>query len=92
MLCTGNMFGQVKVIHFNADWNSSNSVKWIKDLSDCKISSIDIVENAKLTDFTAAPEWADWDNKTFNSSGNNKAYYHTRLQKQALRPRVLCGK
>ncbi len=33
----------------------------------------DIVENAKLTDFTAVPEWADWDNKTVNSSGNNKA-------------------
>jgi len=44
----------------------------------------DIVQNAKLTDFTAAPEWADWDNKTFNSSGNNKAYYHTILQKQAF--------
>ena len=50
VLCTGSIYGQVKVIHFNADWNSANSVKWIKDLSDCKTSTIDIVENAKMKD------------------------------------------
>ena len=50
MLCTSNVFGKVKVIHFNADWNTANSVKWIKDLNDCKISSIDIVDNTKMKD------------------------------------------
>ena len=33
---------------------------------------------------TTAPEWAYWDNKEFNDSGNNKAYYHTIWQKQAF--------
>ena len=50
VLCTSSMYGQVKVIHFNADWNTANSVKWIKDLNDCKISSIDIVDNTKMKD------------------------------------------
>ncbi len=35
-------FGQVKVIQFNAEWNKSNEVEWIKNLSDCEKSFIDI--------------------------------------------------
>jgi len=29
-------FGQMKVIHFNAGWNSANDVDWFMDLEDCK--------------------------------------------------------
>ena len=29
-------FGQMKVIQFNAGWNSSNDVAWVNGLSDCK--------------------------------------------------------
>lgn len=36
-------FGQVKVIHFNAGWNSANDVEWFNKLSDAskEILSID---------------------------------------------------
>ena len=30
------------VIQFNAVWNSANDVKWVEDLSDCKIKQCDI--------------------------------------------------
>ena len=39
---------QIVVIHFNADWNSANSVKWINDLEDCDIELVDIAKNPKL--------------------------------------------
>jgi hypothetical protein len=38
-------FSQVKVIQFNANWNSANSVKWLSDLSDCSVDEIDIATN-----------------------------------------------
>ena len=38
-------FSQVKVIQFNANWNSANSVKWLSDLTDCKTDQIDIAIN-----------------------------------------------
>ena len=38
---------QVKVVHFNAGWNSSNNVAWVDNLKDCKIKKIDIVEDKK---------------------------------------------
>ena len=50
-----------------------------------------IIDNAKSLEVTPAPEWADWDNKTFNSSGNNKAYYHTIMQKQAFSDMIING-
>ena len=28
--------GQVKIIHFNAGWNSNNDVEWFSKLTDCK--------------------------------------------------------
>ena len=43
-----------------------------------------IVDGAANTDATLAPEWSNWDNKQFNTSDNNKSYYHTLLQKQAF--------
>lgn len=33
---------QVKVIHFNADWNKDNNVEWFEDLSDVKKQTMDI--------------------------------------------------
>ena len=33
---------QIVVIHFNADWNEANSVKWVDDLEDCDIEHIDM--------------------------------------------------
>jgi hypothetical protein len=39
---------QIVVIHFNAGWNSANSVKWINDLEDCDIELVDIAKNPKL--------------------------------------------
>ena len=44
----------------------------------------DIINSAQSLAATAAPEWSEWDNKQFNASGNNKNFYHTILQKQAL--------
>ena len=38
-------FSQVKVIQFNANWNTANSVKWLSDLTDCKTDQIDIAIN-----------------------------------------------
>ena len=40
--------GQVRVIHFNAGWNSSNDVSWIDDLSDCELEFVDIAKKANL--------------------------------------------
>jgi len=38
-------FSQVEVIQFNANWNEANGVKWLNDLTDCKIKKIDIATN-----------------------------------------------
>ena len=38
-------FSQVKVIQFNANWNSANGVKWLSDLTDCRTDQIDIAIN-----------------------------------------------
>jgi len=38
---------QVKVVHYNAGWNSTHNVTWLGDLEDCKTKSIDIVEDQK---------------------------------------------
>ena len=36
-------FGQIKVMQFNAGWNSTNDVPWVQKLSDCEtISYTDI--------------------------------------------------
>ena len=36
---------QVKVIQFNANWNTANGVKWLSELTDCKTDQIDIAIN-----------------------------------------------
>ena len=39
-------FAQIEAKHFNAEWNSANSVKWFMDLEDCKTKgTTDIAKN-----------------------------------------------
>jgi len=38
-------FGQIKVIHFNADWNEQNNVEWFDKLGDCEKKSLKIDGN-----------------------------------------------
>lgn len=45
LFLTINITSQVKVIQFNANWNSANSVTWLSKLSDCKVGEIDIATN-----------------------------------------------
>ena len=45
-------FGQIQVKQFNAGWNSSNDVEWVKKLKDCEIHYIDIAADA-----AAQAEW-----------------------------------
>ena len=39
---------QVTVAHYNAEWNKTNDVEWLKKLSDCNIAKVDIVKQPKL--------------------------------------------
>ena len=40
-------FAQVKVIQFNAGWNSANEVPWVMDLEDCNTRAyVDIAQDA----------------------------------------------
>jgi len=43
ILFSGNAFGQIKVIQFNAGWNKANEAPWVMKLEDCQtIGYIDI--------------------------------------------------
>lgn len=39
---------QIVVAHYNADWNDANKVEWVKKLSDCNVTLVDIVKQPKL--------------------------------------------
>ena len=48
VLLTNISFSQITVTQFNAGWNSTNDVSWLKKLTDVdKIKYIDIAENTK---------------------------------------------
>ncbi len=47
-LLSSNVFGQLVVTEFNADWNSANKVEWLEELSDCDIAKVDIVKEPTL--------------------------------------------
>ena len=47
LFISGITYSQIQVIHFNASWNAANDVKWIGELTDCKIKNIDIATNTK---------------------------------------------
>ena len=41
-------FGQMKVIQFNAGWNSTNEVPWVMDLEDCNTYAyVDIAKDTE---------------------------------------------
>ena len=42
LLFCAPLYGQMKAIHFNADWNQSNNVEWFTKLSDVKKETMDI--------------------------------------------------
>mgnify|MGYP006418302971 CR=1 FL=1 len=47
-LIANGVFAQVKVMQFNASWNSANDVSWVQGLEDCKtISYTDIAKNTE---------------------------------------------
>jgi len=48
ILLAGHVSGQITVTHYNAEWNKTNDVEWIKDLEDCDITKVDIVKQLKL--------------------------------------------
>jgi hypothetical protein len=35
LLISTSVFSQIKVMHFNAEWNEQNNVEWFPNLSDC---------------------------------------------------------
>ena len=37
----------IQVVHFNAGWNSAADVKWVDDLTDCKVKKCDIATDTK---------------------------------------------
>ena len=39
ILLANSAFGQIKVMQFNAGWNSANDVPWVQNLSDCETIS-----------------------------------------------------
>tara|TARA_B100001093_G_scaffold509638_1_gene574062 strand:+ start:1624 stop:1974 length:351 start_codon:yes stop_codon:yes gene_type:complete len=45
-LCNGNE--DLCVVQFNAKFNSANEVKWLGDLTDCSITTVDIMADPKL--------------------------------------------
>ena len=50
MLFCSNVFAQITVTHFNAEWNSTNKVEWFEKLDDCELAKVDIVAEPKLQD------------------------------------------
>ena len=46
-LISGMIYSQITVIHFNANWNGANDVKWVEDLTDAKLKWIDIATDAQ---------------------------------------------
>ena len=47
-------FGQVKVVHFNAGWNSANDVEWFDELSDANKKSLSIDNGDIQTKYSIA--------------------------------------
>ena len=48
MATAGQLYSQVVVTHFNAEWNDANKVEWLKKLTDCDITKVDIVKQPKF--------------------------------------------
>ena len=48
LFVSSESFSQITVTHFNAEWNKANGVDWLKKLTDCDISKVDIVKQPKF--------------------------------------------
>tara|TARA_R110000744_G_scaffold57099_7_gene120217 strand:- start:412 stop:774 length:363 start_codon:yes stop_codon:yes gene_type:complete len=48
LLVSNGATGQVIVTEFNAGWNEGNKAEWVKDLSDCNITYVDITKSPKI--------------------------------------------
>tara|TARA_R100000544_G_scaffold28794_1_gene15248 strand:- start:141 stop:470 length:330 start_codon:yes stop_codon:yes gene_type:complete len=48
VLFSENVFSQITVTHFNAEWNDPNKAEWVGDLTDCDITYVDIAKSPKL--------------------------------------------
>ena len=49
MICAGTANAQIKVVQFNASWNSANEAAWVQKLTDCNtISYVDIGKQADM--------------------------------------------
>ena len=62
--CIGSCYAQVKVIHYNSEWNSENNYN-ISDLKDCEKSNVVICHNPKEQekhDILAVPTIIVFDN------------------------------
>ena len=45
---SSQVFAQIEVKHFNAEWNKSNGVDWIMDLKDCNTKGyVDIAKDTE---------------------------------------------
>ena len=49
MLVVGTAFSQIKVMQFNAGWNSANDVTWVQGISDCETISYSDIGKDKET-------------------------------------------
>ena len=49
IIISGNAFSQIKVMQFNAAWNSTNDVLWVQKLSDCETISYSDISKDKET-------------------------------------------
>ena len=49
VLLANSAFSQIKVMQFNAGWNSANDVGWVQDLSDCETISYSDIGKDKET-------------------------------------------
>lgn len=48
LLCATKSYSQVVVKHFNASWNNTNNVTWLRKLADCDVKYYDLTKYPKL--------------------------------------------
>jgi len=54
ILFSNGVFAQIQVIHFNADFNSSNDVVWFSKLKECDKQTLLIEEDNNQTKYEIA--------------------------------------
>jgi len=45
---TISCYSQITIKHFNASWNVTNNVTWLKSLTDCSVKYYDITKSPEL--------------------------------------------